>query len=43
MEPWRMDGDRMELRSHSAELPIAPLALVTCGNLKKNNYQILFI
>ena len=32
-----MDGDRMELWSHSAELLIAPLALATCGNLKKNN------
>ena len=39
MEPWRMDGDRMELWSYCAELLIAPLALVACGNLKKNDHH----
>ena len=39
MEPWRMDGDRMEFWFHNVELLIAPLALVTCGNLERNNHR----
>ena len=35
-----MDGNRMELWSHGVELVIAPLALVTCGDLKKNNVSV---
>ena len=34
-----MDGDRMEFWFHNVELLIAPLALATCGNLKRNNHR----
>ena len=40
MEPWRMDGNKMELWSLSVELVIDPLALVTCGDLEINNIAV---